>query len=413
MKHFSTHLLLIFFSCTSLIAQDESCDGTRYRDVVFDFIDKTFNVKFGENTTMGGDFQELYMDIYEPLGDDLTNRPLVVLVFGGAFILGERDDMEFLAEDFAARGYVTATVDYRLATFELMPDSVAVADEVVKALGDVKAAIRFLREDALNDNNYGINPDLIMVGGISAGAIVSTHLAYMDENDEIPPYLLDIIEQNGGWEGNSSDNTQISSEVQGVLNYSGSITRSSWLNEGSAPLFSVHDDGDGIVPFDAQLYQSVSGAVVYAEGSGAMHEVADANGIRNELIVVPNSAGHVTYFVGASSISLDSVITGSVDFLFDIVCEGFISSTSTVAETDLFQISPNPVSDELRIRLNQGINDYAITIYNASGEIVFEQNDRQNELRINASAFPTGFYWVSINDNQSGQFTTQKVVIAR
>ena len=57
----------------------------------------------------------LVMDIYEPLGDVLTQRPAIVFAHSGGFITGDRnhDDMVAFCDSFARKGYVTATIDYR------------------------------------------------------------------------------------------------------------------------------------------------------------------------------------------------------------------------------------------------------------------------------------------------------------
>ncbi|MCY7327486.1 MAG: carboxylesterase family protein, partial [Saprospiraceae bacterium] len=49
-------------------------------------------------------------------GDDDTCRPLSILMHGGAFVVGTKEDgnMVSLAQEIAARGYVVASINYRL-----------------------------------------------------------------------------------------------------------------------------------------------------------------------------------------------------------------------------------------------------------------------------------------------------------
>ena len=58
----------------------------------------------------------LKMDIYmpDPSIDPLEERPLVVMVHGGSFINGSRQDMESICQEYARRGFVAATISYRL-----------------------------------------------------------------------------------------------------------------------------------------------------------------------------------------------------------------------------------------------------------------------------------------------------------
>ena len=112
-------------------------------------------------------FRSLGLDLYthdEPAGGPA--RPLVIWVHGGGWDRGDSRtsgafaDFPAVLASLAARGYVVASVNYRLAGEARFP----------AALRDVKSAIRFLR---LNAVRYGINPDKVILWGGSAGG----HLA--------------------------------------------------------------------------------------------------------------------------------------------------------------------------------------------------------------------------------------------
>ncbi len=80
---------LLLGSLSPLLAQNHpTCGGGRYISEVFTAIDSTAGVLYGNNTTFGGNNQDLFMDIYEPVGDTAPMRPAVVLAFGGSFITG-------------------------------------------------------------------------------------------------------------------------------------------------------------------------------------------------------------------------------------------------------------------------------------------------------------------------------------
>ena len=57
------------------------------------------------------------MDVYSPADDDFNSRPLIFFMYGGSFIGGSKTNptMVDLCETFAKRGYVTASINYRLA----------------------------------------------------------------------------------------------------------------------------------------------------------------------------------------------------------------------------------------------------------------------------------------------------------
>ena len=56
------------------------------------------------------------MDIYEPAGDTLDDRPIIFFMYGGSFISGSTDswDIVSLCSNYASKGYVAVAIDYRL-----------------------------------------------------------------------------------------------------------------------------------------------------------------------------------------------------------------------------------------------------------------------------------------------------------
>ena len=181
MKQTLLFLFFVLFSFNSQ-AQSDGCDGMRYIDDVFSEVTVTEAIKYGEGTTLFDNFQELYLDVYEPQNDNLEKRPVIILAFGGSFIAGNRGDLEFLCEAYARKGYVAVSIDYRLFDGPLLPLPSAdqMKNVVIKSVSDMKAAIRFMRQDADTDDIYRINPDKVFIGGISAGSITAFHTAAID-----------------------------------------------------------------------------------------------------------------------------------------------------------------------------------------------------------------------------------------
>jgi acetyl esterase/lipase len=90
--------------------------------------------------------------------------PAVLCIHGGGFRAGKRDSYDGLCKKLAARGYVAATVTYRLAPKHPFP----------AAVYDTKAAVRWLRAHAAE---YHIDPARIGVTGGSAGGHLAQFLA--------------------------------------------------------------------------------------------------------------------------------------------------------------------------------------------------------------------------------------------
>jgi acetyl esterase/lipase len=110
-------------------------------------------------------YRPLRLDLYRPAGAT-TPQPLVVFVHGGGWSVGNpragaafRDFAAVLA-GLAARGYVVASIEYRLNREAAHP----------APSEDLAAALEFLRANA---SRFGIDARRIALWGMSAGAHVA------------------------------------------------------------------------------------------------------------------------------------------------------------------------------------------------------------------------------------------------
>lgn len=402
-----TLLLLSALICYNFsIAQHPTCDGTRYTTPQF-LPDSTAALQFGNATTIGGNNQDLYLDFFEPSGDVAASRPLIIFAFGGSFIQGSRQDMYSLCAYFTSLGYATATIDYRLYDGPLfpLPDSSQMTEEVLMAASDMKAAIRYFKEDAANANNFRVDSNYIFVSGISAGGIVASHVALLDSNDVIESYIQPLLDQNGGWTGNSSTNTHHTDQVRGVLNYSGALRKASYIDANDPAIFSVHDDADEVVPYAAGYAYVFGFPIIAMEGSYLMEQQAQNEGVFSQLITIPNSTGHVSYF--GTSQGTDSILSMSSAFLYEIVCPQFASSIEN--ETATVLAYPNPTNDFITIRSEQ----YAIQsveIVNQLGAVVSKKEFSSTETQLSTSHLEAGTYFLKITFENGGS-NTQTIVL--
>src|SRR5215211_7745696 len=92
-------------------------------------------VEFTRDVVYGkGGGEELKLNISQPKSE-AKNRPCVVFIHGGGWGMGDRTAHDNLTWGMAQKGYVSATIGYRLAPKHKFPAQV----------NDVKCAIRFLR----------------------------------------------------------------------------------------------------------------------------------------------------------------------------------------------------------------------------------------------------------------------------
>lgn len=219
--------LLVFILSTYTISA-QTAEGClvpqRYESQIFSNTTKS-TVKYGENINpgRGGILEELYMDVYEPVSDTISKRPLILLAHGGSFQTGSKNDLVSVCQDFAGKGFVSVSMDYRKFFPGTALDSINVVEATIRAVQDMRAAVRYMKNDAMDSNIYKIDTNFVMVGGFSAGAITAVQLAYWDSNDPVPAYIDTIISNEGGLEGQSNTITSVSSKIHAVLNSTGAI----------------------------------------------------------------------------------------------------------------------------------------------------------------------------------------------
>lgn len=206
---------------------------------------------------------DLYMNIFEPAGDTISFRPVVIICFGGGFVAGSKDhwSMRLIAEELARLGYVTAVIDYRLGMNVFDQDLAKRA--VYRGLQDGRSAVRFFKADAAGDNQYRIDPEHIYIGGHSAGAFIALHNGYLDKESERPPSTYEW-EQSCGFLGTSTctcpdlgcldcagDHQDFDGHARALFSLAGAVGAVEYIETSSDPsVVLFHSADDGTVPID-------------------------------------------------------------------------------------------------------------------------------------------------------------------
>ena len=111
---------------------------------------------------------DLQMDVYSPTAISANNGASVIVVHGGSWSGGGRNDFPEWNRWLAAQGYTVFDADYRLT-----PPNFSTA------AGDVKRAVRWIKEHAAE---FRVAPERIAVLGRSAGAHLALLAAYSADN---------------------------------------------------------------------------------------------------------------------------------------------------------------------------------------------------------------------------------------
>ena len=158
--------LILLFLCLSGVAMAQKLEGTYL--------------------VASRDTCDLFIDHYRPAPDSETRigdkeKPTIVFVFGGGFIMGSRNDKFYLPwfKLLTDDGYGVVSVDYRLGLkgvkmkfdlFHILDSAKNTKKAVDMGVEDVFAAIRYIID---NQDALGIDPDNLVISGSSAGAIIS------------------------------------------------------------------------------------------------------------------------------------------------------------------------------------------------------------------------------------------------
>ena len=227
---------------------------------------------------------ELDMDIYLPKNDTLDKRPLLMLIHGGAFFIGDKATVPYQkwCTHFASLGYVCASINYRMG---FRPSSKAIQRTAYQATQDAHAAMRYLMA---KKDIYRIDPENLFVGGASAGSITAINLAYMrNENRPEATYSSFMTEDLGDIENSGNDYSE-DFKIKAIANMWGSVFDLEMLENSNASIISFHGDEDDVLPYRFGYPFSALGEfqkVFFDEmyGSYYIDQKAKELGIRSEL----------------------------------------------------------------------------------------------------------------------------------
>lgn len=202
---------------------------------------------------------DLKLDLYYPQNDFVTKRPLIVMAHGGAFLFGNKQNplMVHFANYFAERGYVVASLNYRLGTTLLGLG--ALERTVYRAVQDYRNATRFLINKA---DDYGIDTTSVFYLGHSAGAVAALTAAVMDKDEVYASIDANLFRDDLG-------EIPVKTKTKGVVALWGGITDLDMIdNTDDLDMLLFHGDEDDIVPcYSGTPFECVTGSTIHRLGS--------------------------------------------------------------------------------------------------------------------------------------------------
>lgn len=366
----------IIFSVLFFFQINAQCTSQRYQNELFPNVTRTNNVVFGNAKNYLGINQDLKMDIYEPTGDVLAYRPLVIWMFGGGFLLGSRTDADVTAwsERLAKHGYVCASADYRLGMVDINSEQSA-ERAAYRAGQDAASAVRYLKH---HWQQYRIDTTKIIVAGESAGAFNALNVAFTDE-DERPAssYGFGLFENFDLGCVNCSGNnyTNRSDDVFGVIDLWGAIRDVNWIDANErVPVLLIHGDADNIVPYDEGkpfTFGPFSSNFPYVYGSVKIAQQLNALGIYNEFYTYEGQ-NHLPY--GIPTIT----VTFPTEYWEPIFMQGknFLWSIQQF-QTPAIQGSSSVCVNDTRTYTVNTSRPNSTFCWNVNGGTILQQNGNQ------------------------------------
>ncbi|MCL4281471.1 MAG: carboxylesterase family protein [Flavobacteriales bacterium] len=390
--------------------------AVRGQDCSIPFTDSLFAVQvesgvwYGNATRFDGGTDSLRLNLYKPVGDGQTQRPLVVLIHGGGFFEGSRDEFNPWAEELASKGWAAATISYRLGFYgswlfgpPYANDPHELRRAIYRAMQDAKGAVRFLKGRHEQDSTS--TTAMFLLGG-SAGAITALHAAYLDNPSEKPAdcgaigdvqHFLSFYPRPdlGSMDGDLNLNGQDAS-VMGVVNIYGALMDTAYIGSAEdAALFSYHQSGDPVVGCGLQQpYWGIGLGIPdnnpWLFGSCLIEARTQHLGYgtdRYRFILHPGNE-HAIH-------DLEGVTAELVQWMRDVMC-GIPTAVPQVEPGTLARLAPNPAAATTTLSLPSPA-PASYTITDLQGRPLRQGTVAGGHAVLDLHGLPPGWYLVRIH----------------
>lgn len=403
---FKRNLFLLTLTICAYFAHGQ-CDYNKVRYAVSVSKDVVYGVLPG----WSGRMDTLKVDIYKPVGDGNTKRPVLMMIHGGGFSGGNKKDLQLLAERYASQGIVCVSVGYRLGFIRPLSfdypytlDQAEVTRAAYRGQQDAKGAIRFMKDRNLADST---NIDQFYAVGFSAGAFIALSAGFATDSIFKPTAckaIADGINFNGTFKrpdlgpinGTLHQNNH-DAGIKGVFNFFGAIFDTSMITENGPKLFQYHQSGDPVVPCGFNRpYHGIGLGIPdnypYVMGSCVIEKRLNS--------LASKAPENVTYIHAGSSHDVHDP-TAYNNLMSEKLNDWICASTSGIRSSmnQPLSVYPNPVSDVLHIDENlfRNQNTLNLKIYNLSNQLVM--NVKTDQYSINISSLPGGLYYLKFDSD--------------
>lgn len=425
-------LYALWLVCVFLLpTKAGDCLNGRYLRPVFQQVDVTKNIKYARKQQSDGQYIDLRYDVYQPHGDTLSRRPIMLLIHGGAYLklLDQNSpDIVLMCNYFAQRGYVTVSIDYRQEPnlLGLLSEEVMVK-AVSRALIDTKDAVDHLMLTYQNGNPYRIDTSKAIIGGVSAGAVSTMFIAYLDSLAQLPlKYQQWIIQANGVNADSILRHKFDLVKPKIAISISGALLDPNWIHPNGIDFLLVHGSADEIVPYNyGHPFNIQTLPVLY--GGKAQYPRMISQGIRCEFEDWIGR-GHVPFMnLDIGSILtlqlinppiLDSTERHIANFCYGLMdCDNRTTGIKENLVAANVSVFPNPTTGSFSIQIPEEINTakWNVAIYDIVGKEIQskEYAGNTNIISVNEK-LPAGMYFIKLYYEKNDEMFvyTGKITVA-
>ena len=460
MRKIFTNLFLLFGLC--FVFQDMQAQE-RYLEEITQEIQVLPNVQYARNLTVIGGAANivdtpLIADIYMPMVDDATDRPLVIYCHTGSFLprglnggtTGEKDDYTAteVCTRLAKRGYVAAAISYRKGwnplAGTLAERTSGLINAAYRGTQDFRSAVRFFRKSVDEGNPYGLDPNRIAGWGQGTGGYIVLSASTLQQDEIYIPKFQDPITGASFVDTtfvgdvdclkagliNIPQTPGYPSDIQFGFQHGGALGDSSWIDENTNPFASAHVIQDPFAPFGVTalgetdceglvIVPTTQEPVVNVAGPNCYTGIMNSLGI-NDILNTADLSDPINSAIATKPFGQDHlfpfVTAGPASGPWDFWDAAFWSNhpvfgdlhtTSTIFNPDMSLVKANAYIDTLmamfipRSYVAMSLEPQPISL-----DMTFEEEGRTYQI------FPFGNNTATIVDNpdQTGENTSAKVI---
>jgi hypothetical protein len=405
---FSIAFIILNFVIFSIV-KAQYCEGLRFTETpVFteSEIDSVKNVTYGNAVDWLGVAGDLKSNVYFPkfCVDTLGIRPFIMLLHGGGFLTKSKDELNFQCREFAKRGYVAATIAYRLG-WNYQPrcggDTVSLDNAMYRAMQDCDAALRYF---VANASLFRIDTAFIFIGGQSSGAYTTVNLSFITQaeiNIRFPwcqPLLGNLNASGNNFTNNFS--------IKGMFHNWGSIININYVQpQNTIPMVAFAGALDTISHIDSGFYKNCTnfpldwGTLPIYDRIVSFGGCADLTVKKNGYHgVYDETPGQILFRIGRACCFFKSLFcqdcvnfysTDSVPATCSKNIETQVSEIEIPSSIDIF---PNPAKDRIMIDMSGATQESDVVIANPEGQSLINYQSHENKMIIDINDLPSGIY---------------------